>query len=35
MHVDTPTILRKIIARKYEEIAERQARTPYANLEIA
>lgn len=35
MQVETPTILRKIVARKYEEIAERQARTPYANLEIA
>lgn len=35
MQVETPTILKNIIARKYEEIAERQARTPYANLEIA
>ncbi|ADZ90304.1 indole-3-glycerol phosphate synthase TrpC [Marinomonas mediterranea] len=35
MQVDTPTILRKIIARKYEEIEERQQRTPLSNLEIA
>ncbi|WP_067095638.1 indole-3-glycerol phosphate synthase TrpC [Marinomonas atlantica] len=35
MQVETPTILKKIVARKYEEIAERQVRTPFANLEIA
>lgn len=29
---ETPTILRKIIARKFEEIAERQARTSIAEL---
>lgn len=32
---DTPTILRKIIARKWEEIAERKARRPAAELEQA
>lgn len=35
MQVETPTILKKIVARKHEEVAERQARTPIANLEIA
>lgn len=29
---NTPTILRKIIARKYEEIAERKGKTPLAQL---
>ncbi|TPE54946.1 indole-3-glycerol phosphate synthase TrpC [Maribrevibacterium harenarium] len=35
MQVDTPTILRKIVERKFEEIQERQQHTPYSNLEIA
>ena len=35
MQVETPTILRKIVARKHEEVAERLVRTPFANLEIA
>ena len=35
MQVETPTILKKIVARKHEEIAERRAHTPYANMEMA
>lgn len=35
MQVETPTILKKIVARKFEEIAERKAHTPYHNLEVA
>lgn len=35
MQVETPTILKKIVARKLEEVAERQAHTPLSNLEIA
>ena len=35
MQVETPTILKKIVARKYEEIAERKSHTPYGNLEVA
>ncbi|MFT4574888.1 MAG: indole-3-glycerol phosphate synthase, partial [Marinomonas primoryensis] len=35
MQIETPTILKKIVARKYEEISERKAHTPYGNLEVA
>ncbi|MBJ7539787.1 indole-3-glycerol phosphate synthase TrpC [Marinomonas transparens] len=35
MQVETPTILKKIVARKHEEITERKARTSYSNLEVA
>ncbi|MBR7887477.1 indole-3-glycerol phosphate synthase TrpC [Marinomonas sp. A79] len=35
MQVETPTILKNIVARKYEEITERKAHTPYGNLEVA
>ncbi len=28
MPIDTPTILKKIVARKYEEIAERKIHVP-------
>lgn len=35
MQIETPTILKKIVERKYEEIAERKAHTPYGNLEVA
>lgn len=35
MQVETPTILKKIVHRKYEEILERKAHTPLSNLEIA
>ncbi len=35
MQAETPTVLRKIVARKYEEIVERKARTSLENLEIA
>jgi indole-3-glycerol phosphate synthase len=31
---DTPTVLRKIIARKWEEIAERKARVPLETLKL-
>lgn len=30
--VDTPTILKKIIARKHEEVVERSASTPFADI---
>ncbi|MGB5995826.1 MAG: indole-3-glycerol phosphate synthase TrpC [Marinomonas sp.] len=35
MQVEIPTILRKIVARKFEEIEARKAQTSYANLEVA
>lgn len=35
MQIETPTILKKIVARKYEEINERKSHTPYGNLEVA
>ncbi|WP_394182576.1 indole-3-glycerol phosphate synthase TrpC [Marinomonas posidonica] len=35
MQVETPTILKKIVARKFEEITQRKAHTPYRNLEVA
>ena len=35
MPIETPTILKKIVARKFEEISERKAHTPYGNLEVA
>ncbi|WP_137169229.1 indole-3-glycerol phosphate synthase TrpC [Marinomonas sp. FW-1] len=35
MQIETPTILKKIVERKYEEIAERKSHTPYGNLEVA
>ncbi|MCV2401520.1 indole-3-glycerol phosphate synthase TrpC [Marinomonas sp. C2222] len=35
MQVETPTILRKIVARKFEEINERKLHTSYADLEAA
>ncbi|QUX90868.1 indole-3-glycerol phosphate synthase TrpC [Marinomonas sp. A3A] len=35
MQIETPTILKKIVARKYEEITERKSHTPYGNLEVA
>ncbi|NVK74702.1 MAG: indole-3-glycerol phosphate synthase TrpC [Oceanospirillaceae bacterium] len=35
MQLETPTILKKIVARKYEEISERKLHTPYNNLEVA
>ena len=35
MQVETPTILRKIVQRKHQEIIERKAHTPLSNLEIA
>ncbi len=35
MQVETPTILKKIVARKYEEIAERKGHSPYESLELA
>jgi indole-3-glycerol phosphate synthase len=35
MQIETPTILKKIVARKYEEIQERKSHTPYGNLEVA
>lgn len=35
MQIEIPTILRKIVARKFEEIEARKAKTSYANLEVA
>lgn len=35
MPIETPTILKKIVTRKFEEIEERKAHTPYKNLEMA
>lgn len=35
MQVEIPTILKKIVARKFEEIEERKAKNSYANLEMA
>lgn len=35
MQIETPTILKNIVARKYEEINERKSHTPYGNLEVA
>ncbi|GAB3477297.1 indole-3-glycerol phosphate synthase TrpC [Marinomonas epiphytica] len=35
MQVETPTILKKIVARKFEEIAERKSRSSYESLEMA
>lgn len=35
MKIETPTILKKIVERKFEEIAERKHHTPYANIELA
>ncbi|MBJ7552763.1 indole-3-glycerol phosphate synthase TrpC [Marinomonas spartinae] len=35
MKAETPTILRKIVSRKYEEIEERKSHTSYADLEVA
>ena len=35
MQTETPTILKKIVARKFEEIEERKIHTPYANIEVA
>lgn len=35
MQLETPTILKKIVARKFEEINERKGHTPYSNLEVA
>ena len=33
MSTDTPTILKKIVARKHEEVAERSAHTSVADLQ--
>ncbi|SBS28027.1 Indole-3-glycerol phosphate synthase [Marinomonas spartinae] len=35
MKAETPTILRKIVARKFEEIEERKNNTSYADMEMA
>lgn len=35
MQVETPTILKKIVARKFEEVEERKKHTSYADLEVA
>lgn len=35
MQIETPTILKKIVARKYEEIAERKNHTPLEKLKVA
>ncbi|WP_133012682.1 indole-3-glycerol phosphate synthase TrpC [Marinomonas flavescens] len=35
MQVEIPTILKKIVARKFEEIEERKTKNSYANLEVA
>lgn len=35
MQIETPTILKKIVERKYEEIAERKSHTPLDKLKVA
>lgn len=35
MQIETPTILKKIVARKHEEIAERKNHTPLEKLKVA